>query len=282
MVRQRQYGVANIVAHPHPPGVYRKIFSTASEIAEGTPFYGDYFARLSHPTVSEEGVFRGHLAIWTEVDQAEPIIFKESLKQNLIQDTDITIPDNIGFNSKLFYFSFREIDHTFFVELQNDEGHTTSIGRVIDALDAIFKSIDLPDLDHIDVYVKSQKDAVSRVLDLKMIRKIQIVINLPNPDDLQEGISRIYEELHKIGAKKLATEITKDRGQETLNLTLQYLAQAEIAKDNGFVESEGVNEVGEKVKLSTKDHPKIITLPFEEDDSGYRKIVEVARGIMDG
>ena len=131
MARTGRYGALNIVAHPHPAGTYRKIFENAGADSRGARFHGDQFATLSPISSTRNGVFTGKLATWTEIDPKSNLIDKASLKEQLLSESDIAIPTDIGFNSKVFSFAFRERDHKLFVELINDEGQTISIGRGI-------------------------------------------------------------------------------------------------------------------------------------------------------
>jgi hypothetical protein len=276
MVKNKRFGVVNVVAQPHPEGTYRRIFEAAGALTEGVNFFGDSYARLSPPSREKSGIFRGRLAVWMEIDQSEPIIFKGSLEQALLADTDFNVPSEVGFNSKVFFFSFREHDHTFFVELENDEGGSISVNRVVDALNAIFGRISIPGIESIDAYVKTERFAVDRVLSIPTLRKVEIVINIPNPDDLQDDIAAIYQEMVIMGAKQQKAEITKSRDAETLTLSPRYLALANVAKDTGFVKTEGFAADGSKQELSTREHPQIIDAVLENDVSAYRLVLRVA------
>lgn len=275
-MRQKTYGVFNVVAQPHPEGIYRKIFELAGRNTAGVNFFGDHFARVSPPTVSTDGVFRGRLAIWTEIDPSEPVIFKESLEQSLLEDTELSVPDGVGFNSKIFYFAFRESDHTLFVELENDSSNTISTSRVQKAFSKIFEHLVVDGVDDIAVHQKSQKNAVDRVLAIPRLRKIEIVVNIPNPDDMHDAVQEIWDEINEMNAKKLATEIVKAPGKDTLVLNHRYRAMAEVAKDNGYVSGEGYTAEGEKVERSTKEYPEVIEALLEEGETEYRKVKQIA------
>jgi hypothetical protein len=221
-------------------------------------------------------MFRGRLAIWTEIDQTEPVIFKDSLEQSLIEDTEILVPEGVGFNSKIFYFAFRESDHTLFVELENESGNTVSTSRVQKAFSKIFESIVLKGVDDISVHQKSQRNAVDRVLAIPKLRRVEIVVNIPNPDDMHDAVQEIWNEINDMNAKKLATEIIKAPGRDTLILSNRYKVMAEIAKDNGHVSGEGYSADGEKLERSTKEYPEIIETTLEDGETDYRKVRQIA------
>jgi hypothetical protein len=239
-------------------------------------FFGDQFARVSSPSVSTDGIFRGRLAIWTEIDPSEPVIFKASLEQSLIEDTELSVPEGVGFNSKVFYFSFRESDHTLFVELENDSNNTISTSRVQKAFSKIFDGLEVGGVDDIAVHQKSQRNAVDRVLAIPRLRRIEIVVNIPNPDDMQEDMQQVWDEINSMNAKKLATEIVKAPGKDTLILNHKYRVMAQVAKDNGYVSGEGHTADGEKVERSTKEYPEVVEVTLEEGETEYRKVRQVA------
>lgn len=281
MAKSKRFGVINVVAQPHPAGTYRRAFEAAGELSDGVAFFGDSYARLSPPTRERDGIFRGRLAVWMEIDQSEPIIFKGSLEQALLADTDFNVPSEVGFNSKVFYFAFREADHTLFLELENDEGGSISVNRAVDALNAIFSSVSLSGVEAIDAYVKTKRNAVERVLSLPKLRKVEIVLNMPNPDDLQGEIAEIYAEMEQMGAKQQKAELTKSKDANTLILSPRYRALANVAKDNGFVKSEGIDTDGAKQELSTREHPEIIEVTQDNDVSPFRLALRVAGGDLD-
>lgn len=282
MAKNKRFGVINIVAQPHPPGTYRRVFEAAGFLNDGVGFFGDSFARLSPPSGDKSGIFRGRLAVWMEIDQSEPIIFKGSLEQALLEDTEFNVPSEVGFNSKVFYYAFRESDHTLFVELENDEGGTISVNRVVDALNSIFERLTISNIESIEAFVKTKKNAVERVLSVQKMRKVEIVVNMPNPDDLQPEIAAVFAEMDMMGAKQQKAEITKSRDRNTLILSQRYLTLAQVAKDNGFVRSEGLQADGEKVELSTREHPEIIEATQENDVGSYRLALQIASGGQDG
>jgi len=112
----RTYALLNVVAHPHPRGIYRKLLELASDGAS-VKFRSDRYARISRINEAKSGVLVGRLALWTEIDPNSPSINKSSLEEMSLKQAGVELPDNIGFNSSIFYFSFREAEHALYVEL---------------------------------------------------------------------------------------------------------------------------------------------------------------------
>lgn len=275
-MEQRPYGALNIVAQPHPVGVYRRIFDAAALLTSGARFHGDNFARISRLADDDRGFLKGRLAIWTEIDPREPVINKATLDQSILSDSDLSFQSEIGFNSRVFNFIFREQKHEVVVELRNDLGSSISIGRAKLAFQKIFQYVKVEGVDDISVHAKSAHDAVDRVLDLDTLRKIRIHLQIPNPDDLSEATAAIMAEIDQLNTKVIDTELTKRAGPDGLKLNDRYKAMAEIAKDNGFVSSEGMNEVGEKETRSTKDTPDVFSQQFLENETSYSALRRAA------
>ncbi|AWD21269.1 DUF4747 family protein [Fuscovulum blasticum] len=274
---QRNYGVFNIVAHPHPKGTYEKVLLAAGKLPDGVRFHGDHYARVSPPKKESDGFYRGRLAVWTEIDQREPVIFKQSLEQALLNDAGISLPSDVGFNSRIFYFSFRESDHTLFVELENDEGAKISPGRVASAFSAILKAVRISGLDSLEAFSKTNVDAIDRIFRMGKLRKIKIVVNAPNPDDLDADLARVYGVMSSMGAKTIDTTLTKARGEDSIKLNDFYRAMVVASSDNGYSKADGVDDAGEKIVLSTKDHPQVIVDEIQGEESSYSKILGVAK-----
>ena len=267
MERIGSYGILNIVAHPHPRGTYRSLFEMVGADPNGIRFRGDQYATLSPISETRNGVFSGRLAIWTEIDPNSNMIEKKTLKQSLLLDSTLRLPEGVGFNSKIFAFAFREENHRLYVELNNDEGQTVSIGTACKVFAQIFKNIRPDTVEQVDVHISTRRNAVEQVLAIPKIRKIEILLDMPNPDDLSEDKARLLKEIEDMRAKKLRSEITRASGQETLILSPRYIVMSELAKDNGYVTASGNDIDGEKIERSTKDYPNEIETLLGEDES---------------
>ena len=71
----------------------------------------------------------GRVVVWTEIDENEPAINTDQLEEVDFDDLGIDIPDNIGFNGRIFSYVLREKDHMLFIEAHNDVGKRLSPSR---------------------------------------------------------------------------------------------------------------------------------------------------------
>lgn len=271
----RTYALLNVVAHPHPKGIYRKLFEIASE-RDAVKFRGDRFARISRITATNDGVFRGRLAMWTEIDPNSPSVDKASLEEQTLKEAGIELPANIGFNSSIFYFAFREDKHALYVELTNDEGRTITPKTAQRAILAILDDANIELVDDLSIYIGSRADAIQYVLGLKAIRKIEIDLNLPNPDDLSVEHQEALDRLAAMHAKRLQATLTKGPGEETLVLIPEWRVLAELARNNGSVKTVGIDHDGHRDERSTKDMPAEIDQEIADGDSSYQAVKKVA------
>ena len=179
-------------------------------------------------------MFRGRLALWTELNPKEPTINKDSFDQKLLAESDIALPNDIGFNSKIFYFSFNVASHRLFIELKNDEGQTVSAGIARLALEKVLQGVqDSFDVD-VKVYIATTNSGLESVLSLPTIRKIEIRLDLPNPDDISDKAKEVLDRIKKRRVKRFVQEETKLREAETLILLEEDKVLAELSKENGY------------------------------------------------
>ena len=262
----KSYGRLNIVMNPHPEGSYRDLFDMAAAAEQGVRFFGENCAAISRPSATENGIFVGRLAIWTEVDPDAPAINKRTFVQSILSDAGVVIPESIGINSRIFYFAFRLSDHRLYLELRNDEGQTVSISRARMAFQKIFEKLDFAEPTETIVHIDTQSNAVDTVLSIPRIRSVTIQLDLPNPDDMSEAEREIIEEMKKMNSKRIESKITKAAGEETLILSDRYRVMAEIAKDNVYVKAIGRDIADEKIERSTKDYPLTFEYPQTTDE----------------
>ncbi|NOD77021.1 MULTISPECIES: DUF4747 family protein [unclassified Ruegeria] len=272
---RKSYVLLNVVAQPHPENAYRDLFEAASK-SNPIKHRGERYARISPITASEDGIFRGRIATWSEIDPTAPAVSKSSLEEKSLEEAGIQFPDDIGFNSRIFYFSFREDKHALYVELNNDEGSTISPNVARKAFEDILRNAKGSICDDVFVHVASKSDALEYVLDVDSITKIDIDLFVPNPDDLSDEHREVLEEIEAMKIKRLQTTATKASGQDTLVLTPRMRIYTSLAKDNGQVEVSGFDTDEKRVTRSTKEVPAEIEIELEQDESSYGAIRRVA------
>lgn len=276
-----EVGFLNVVATPHPAGVYSSLLKKAA--LKPINFFGDHFALINSVAKVEgaEALYRGRLYIWTEINKDEPAINKIKLEEISHADLQLEIPDDIGFNSKSFNFFLNEATHVLTVEVKNELQKSISIRRVgkifSSLLSAEIIGLDSPS---VEVTIIPDDDALDRVLSLPNLSKIQIVVLRPNEDDISKATGEILKELDDMKAKRLEIEIVREAGEKSIVLNNRYMKYAQVAAENGHVSTKGKGADHEAISASTKEHPRILkkaidtTLSFS---AALRSIAESTR-----
>lgn len=272
------FGALNIVAHPHPAGTYRRIFEIVAASKKSVNFFGDKYAKLSPISETRDGIFTGRLATWTEVNKNDNAINTQSLEEVDFNESGVVIPQGVGLSAKVFEFAFNEKSHTLVFEIKNDLGHQMSINRAQKAFEKILKAHEFPGVSELDVYVKTQKNVVAQILELPKLRKLEIDLRLPNPDDLSEEHEDLLREMEEMQTKTAKVQLIKQNDADALHPSERYQVMADIAKDNGSVVGYGKNEDGENVILKTSQYPIIYRVTADEDSgvASIRRIAESA------
>lgn len=273
----RDYAVINIVAHPHPEGIYRKIFESAAKSNKGVRYFSNRFARLGPVSGVKSGIFSGRLYTWLELDTDANVIRKTELEESPFVESGVEIPDDIGLESRIFYYGFNIERHQLFVEAKNDDGQTISPNQAARAFSSVLSAVADEFVSELNVQTMPSSDSVERVLGLKAIKKIEMRLERPNPDDHSEKKRKILEKLDQMNAKQQEITLSKARGRETLKLDPDYRLLADVAAENGWLVAKGQNLDGKKQELSTRDYPRVVSHDLEAGSSSLAAVRSVAR-----
>lgn len=283
MARSRviEYCALNIVATPHPRGVYPQILTDAA--TRSTNYAGSSWARVSRPIKHEEGFYVGRLFVWTEIDTTEPAIDKVKLIELSLDELNLNIPPYIGFNGRIFLYVLRERDHKLIVEVRNEVGKTIApkaVGRIFSSL---LNSDDITDENpYVEVTVIPDEDALSKILAIPKLQRLKIHLVRPNPDDMSDEAEAILAELEELGAKSQDITLVAAAGGDGLELNERVSAQAEAATMNGYVAGKGKTDDGEPLAYDTKEHPRIIKWLAEGSRAFLAGAIRIAKTVRFG
>ncbi|RUV91170.1 DUF4747 family protein [Mesorhizobium sp. M1A.F.Ca.IN.022.07.1.1] len=269
-----EFCVLNIAASPHPGGVYVDLLNRAA--FNPVNFWGELFATISPPEKVEDGFYRGRLLVWTEINTSEPAIRKDILQEVPFEQLAINLPADVGFNGKVFQYILRERDHVLFLETRNDLNKRISPQRARKIFNELFgppiQGIEAP---LVEVTVIPDEDLLKRILAISKLKRLHIHLVRPNADAIDP--QEILDNLVQQGAKSQDVIYVAAPGPDGLKPNEETTTQAEVASHNGFVKGSGVEEDGESVSLSTKEHPRVIRRIFGELGSAFDEALAVAR-----
>ncbi|WP_370227309.1 DUF4747 family protein [Cognatishimia sp.] len=263
--RRIKFSVLNVVAQPHPPGIYRSVFERAAGV--GVKFWGDQYVALSPISSSRNGVFTGRIAVWTQVDKNSDVIKLDEFEQLALRDSEVSLPNNIGLNSRIFEYAFNESKHLMYVEQQNEDKKYLSPKRAELAVHRILGQLNFTDVEEVRVQIVPEADSVERVLSVPRLKRVEMRVFRPNPDELDDQANALLDELQEQGIQRTDIALAKAPGVDTIVLNARNKLLAKIAAFNGYVRSFGRTEGGKTIEASTKDHAKVVSVEADPDKS---------------
>jgi hypothetical protein len=273
-----EIGFLNIVATPHPPGVYDRVIRSVA--GKSVRFYGEQRAAITTPRAArgEPHLLEGRVVIWTEIDEDQPGVNKRSLAAVHLADMDFEVPADLGFNGKTFVFVFNTTAHVLALETRNEYGQTLSPARGKRIFDLLLSPMVLGlDAESIEVTVIPEDDALDHVLALDRLDKVVILVKRPNEDDITTKTNAVMAELMEQNAKSEERVLIRAARTDGIELSDENMTRAEVAALNGSVKSSGIDEDGEADKRSTKEYPKIVRFVIDVGGSFITKVRDAAR-----
>lgn len=271
-------GFLNVVATPHPKGVYERLLKAAAEQPVG--FWGAYKAAITKPAGlhDDASYLTFQLIIWMEVNPDEPAINKVQLKKADFPREGRNFATQFGVNGRVFYCIFDTEAHLLTVELRNDDGQTVSPRR----LQTIFSLLLSPkilgaDAEEVDVTVIPTDDVVSYVLGLDRLDRVEILVKRPNQDDITTDTNRVMRDLIEQNAKSERRILNRQAQTDGLELNEENVVYARVAAHNGFVDSSGLNEDRVHERRSTKEKPKVVRRAISAGTSFLAALRNIAR-----
>ena len=274
MARKRTLKVAavNIVAHPHPEGIYREILQHIYRIKEPIKIRGDQFLIISSISVARDGYVDGIISRFTNIDPEAEWFDTENLdKATEEQMESISIPENLRPNHKPFMFRLLEKHHCFVIESYGEDG-SLSPNSVRKFFDKSFEKQDfVRKFGEVECQVLSSHSGLEAILSLPIIKKIEVTISKPNPDDTQTESQEIERRLERLRAKR-STEILEADSPEGLVLDTEVTTKARVALSDGDVKARGRDNDGNPVTLSLSDFPQEYSESYDPDGASARQV----------
>lgn len=252
-------GFINVVATPHPDGVYKAGFE---RIANSPVRYrGRDYAVILEPKLDEldKDLIVGRISVWADIDASEPSIDKDTFQAQDVEASLKRVFEQRGFNNRTFNFAFDIQTHTLAVELLNENGKTLSILQAGKIFQTLFGAISDAD-QYFEATVKPDEDAIERVLGLARLDRVKIFLKRPNPGDHHgDDAEDILRELDEQKMKEAVYDFRRQPKTQGIDLNDKNETRAQVAAENGYVEARGQDEYGNTDKRSTKEYPKIVS-----------------------
>lgn len=259
-------GALNIVASPHPEGIYLRALNIAAGVE--VEVWGSDYAKITppEPIRGQVGRFSGRILVWTEINREGRWLDKsKDAEAAPSEKRKIVLPEHLEPNYRTFNYAFLLEKHRLVVEYRNDLGENFGPPRVKRLFERLLSKESLgPDFGaEIVVTVVPEEDAVDRILAIPRLNKLEIHIERPNAEMLDDRA--ILDELEEQGARSQHITLTKASDAPSLvpnGETQQLIA---VAAENGYATGTGRDADGEQIFVSTREHPKRVNVDVPED-----------------
>jgi hypothetical protein len=261
-----EVGALNIVASPHPQGIYRRILSEVAN--KEVHLWGSDMAKITQFQELEDrpNLLYGRILVWAEIDiDGKWLNKKKNVEATLAEKKKIAdaIPPDFEPNFRSFNYVLIEEKHRLVVEYRNELGQSFGPSRAERLFERLFKEYLPNDAPDVDVTVIPEEESLDKIFAIPRLRRLEILLKRPNPDDVAEAANRVLSRLTGQGARSQKIELVKAAKKKTLTPDGETKALAELAALNGNVTGEGKDDEGKPVYESTDKHPKVRSINVE-------------------
>jgi hypothetical protein len=271
MAHERKIPISalNIAMHePHSPegyvqlmqGLYRmrRIINVRS--LTGVLIGSMYPLERNHP---ERGL-AGEIYQFTNLDQSEPWFDVNTLDEASEKDVkEIKIPEHLKPHLARFSYVFFPHGHRIYVQTRN-KSRTLGIQTVQKFFRLLLASESAPATPPVEVTVEPDRDTITQILRIKYLKRLEISLVRPNPDDLDAAEKRLLRKLSRQDARRMDVKLYADSNSD-LDPDKETVILAKVAASNGAVVGYGRDAANSPVKMSTVDQPWREVAHFDED-----------------
>lgn len=261
--RKLVVGAINIVIHPHNREMYISLIKDIIKLRSPATIRGDTKGLLAFFTPyrkdEEDHPYMGEIIKFTDIElDSDWLNITTNKTANEDELLSVNLPENLKPNSSRFSFVFFPSTHKLFLEChysKNGRPHNfspTSAAQLIDKLadnEVIRKKYG-----KVDVTAVPCKDALSTALALPWIKKVDLVIKRPNPDENEDAEREVLRRLGNQNARELTQSLKAIDGMSIVP-DEQTKILTKVAANNGKVTVEGKDAEDKKIIYSTVDHP---------------------------
>jgi len=252
-----EFRALNVKAHPHPEGIYEKLWISAAQMGSILKFRGDKWGMVGTwqvIKVNGKPAIEGELWRFTYIDPNEPWFNVEKKAEATAEDLKaIQIPNHLKPSMKRFRYLFATDQHQLFVQTYGD-GETLGIEPAQNFVFALLnqKALELP---AVVVDLVQDKESLSRFIQRSHLQTLFIDISKPNPDRFsKEDEDDLFEAMSREGVKRKKIELIAEN-DEGIKPNEETLKQARVAATNGHVKATALSPDGGTKIFDTKNHP---------------------------
>lgn len=206
----------------------------------------------------------GEIYQFANLDSSEPWFDVNTLEEATDEEvSEIYIPENLKPHLARFTYVFYPRGHRLYVQTRN-KSRSVSVVSIRKFLIALLNDASAPRTPKVEITIEPERDTISKILQIKNLRKLQITLVRPNPDDFAEAEKRLLNWLARQGADKMEVALHADNNDK-LKLDEDTVVLARVAASNGVVVGHGRDAANSPVKKSTADQPWTEVAKFNEN-----------------
>jgi hypothetical protein len=208
----------NIVASPHPSGIYRRILEQVSDLE--VPLWGSDRAKITKPQElgGRTGVLFGQILVWAEIDTEGKWLNKaknvEATPEEKKKAVD-ALPPDLEPNFRPFTYFLVEAKHRLVFEVHNEFGQNLAPARAERLFARLFRKLP-PDSPAVEITVIPEDETLEKILAIPRLRKLDILVKRPNADDIGDEFKKVMDTLEEEGARSQKIEKVKAPKEKTL------------------------------------------------------------------
>lgn len=264
-LKKKKLGVLNVKIHPHSPDLYANLFRDALELKRPKQIRGSSYIVLgwlrSEDIGNVESDLYGEAYRFVNIDTNLPWLNTDELEaEEFDPDNPPPIPEHLKPNLQKVPFKFLTDVHRFVFDTEHITPRSAQ-----KALKGLLNDPTLVEsYGEVDVELVSSRQQIDKMLELPEIRSIEILLTLPNPDDLSELERRVQERLRNGNIRREHTKQTGTKDQSIVP-DEETKAKMSLSTSNGKTIVVGKLDNGTRVELSSKDHP--VKLQYEQNEN---------------
>jgi hypothetical protein len=279
----------NVVLQPHSADLYVSLIKKLCRKRTPVVYRGHgYLLNIYKPvdSSSQQTTLLGQICRFADIDQKAAWVNIMTLKVADDEEiSEINIPEKLRPNFVSFNFVFDVRKHLFcfetFTHSKTGPKHISAY-VVRSVLELFFKGADFTsEFGQVNLTIIPERDSVKKILEIPKLRKLQIELMQPNPDDLEELERRMLQKLKKQKASKQTTILNAEEG-ESLEPDIDVQTMATVAARNGVVRGEGKDGDGKPIVQSTEEHPRVVTKWYDSSAGPLNVLKELVREFFNG
>ncbi|MCB4809701.1 DUF4747 family protein [Methylovorus menthalis] len=269
----RQIGLSisgiNIVTHPHSPERYVDLFKSLYSLKLSRSIRTTQRIMLGELSrIDDSDLTEGIFGRIYKFDQIDPNMPWFNVETNEVATDEelaaISIPESLKPNFTTFDFVFYPKTHKFFFT-SSHKGKHLSAGVVKRLFEYLIEHPAIREnFGKVEITIIPDQTQLENIFNIYNLRKLEIDVVLPNPDDNEEDEREIFSRLERQNARRIKQVIVAEP-RESIEPDEETKKLARVAASNGKVIGTGYTQTGEKIEESTTKTPWSNQITYDPD-----------------